>query len=314
LTFVLPQRRTWMFSYKQPFEASLAHTYPYWNKANRFDIFTFHSIWNLKEVRKLVPKGPSITILRDPVEAFESGYVYMGMEAAFKMDINKYAETRTIRRADRPPGAIYGKNQLLWDLGLNVTQMNNLPGIKRKIRELDKEFDLVVIAEHFDESLILLQNLLCWPVKDVTYLKLNERRKDTKSKMTDRTRALLKSWMWADYLLYDHFLDKLQKQLKSLDQPEFQDRLKALAYANDQVEQECVLVHGDNKLLRGKYRMALPIVLGYVVDETKPGCDLYAISEPSFSMFIHDRQSTSLMKRVVRAVIHKVNTFIGTTF
>ena len=69
-----------------------------WNPSNTFDIFTFHSIWNYKEVKKLVPEGPTITILRDPVDVFESGYVYMGLEKAFRMDINKYSELRDITK------------------------------------------------------------------------------------------------------------------------------------------------------------------------------------------------------------------------
>ena len=42
-------------------------------------------------------------------------------------------------------------------------------------RELDRQFDLVLILEYFDESLILLQNLMCWSTEDLVYLKQNER-------------------------------------------------------------------------------------------------------------------------------------------
>ena len=42
-------------------------------------------------------------------------------------------------------------------------------------RELDAQFDLVMILERFDESLVLLQDLMCWPTEDIVYLKQNER-------------------------------------------------------------------------------------------------------------------------------------------
>ena len=42
-------------------------------------------------------------------------------------------------------------------------------------RELDAQFDLVLILERFDESLVLLQDLMCWPTEDIVYLKQNER-------------------------------------------------------------------------------------------------------------------------------------------
>ena len=32
-----------------------------------------------------------------------------------------------------------------------------------------------MILERFDESLVLLQDLMCWPTEDIVYLKQNER-------------------------------------------------------------------------------------------------------------------------------------------
>ena len=44
-----------------------------------FDLFVFHSIWNYPEVQKVMSKSSiTITILRDPVDTFESGYSYFG--------------------------------------------------------------------------------------------------------------------------------------------------------------------------------------------------------------------------------------------
>ena len=38
----------------------------------------------------------------------------------------------------------------------------------------DDDFDLVMIAERFEESLVLLSELLCWPLEDMVYLKTNQ--------------------------------------------------------------------------------------------------------------------------------------------
>ena len=93
LTFVVPKARTWMFNFKMSFNAKLAHTYPLWNRANTYDIFTFHSVWNYKEVRKLIPKSPVVTILRDPVNAFESGYeVKKSVKCMHKLSKSPQAE------------------------------------------------------------------------------------------------------------------------------------------------------------------------------------------------------------------------------
>ena len=35
----------------------------------------------------------------------------------------------------------FGKNQMLWDLGLDANKMEQVSEVKRKITELEKEFD-----------------------------------------------------------------------------------------------------------------------------------------------------------------------------
>ena len=140
LTFAVPQAKTWMFSFKERFRAEFAHKYS-WSPRNVFNFFIFHSIWNKYQVRKLVPNGPVITILRDPVDVFESGYVYMGLEKRYRMDINAFARSK-IKSNSRRKSAVFGKNQLLWDLGFDVGLMNVEHRVRERVHELDKQFDL----------------------------------------------------------------------------------------------------------------------------------------------------------------------------
>ena len=59
------------------------------------------------------------------------------------------------------------KNQQLWDLGLHTEDMENQEKVDAKIRELDSQFDFVILAEFFDEGLVILAKLLCWDLEDV---------------------------------------------------------------------------------------------------------------------------------------------------
>ena len=72
LTFVLPKTSYWFFSHYNSFKATAA------KKSKENDLFAIHSVWNNFEVRKLIPKSPAVTILRDPIAVFESAYSYFG--------------------------------------------------------------------------------------------------------------------------------------------------------------------------------------------------------------------------------------------
>ena len=105
-----------------------------------------------------------------------------------------------------------------------------------------------------EASLILLQELLCWSLQDITYLNQNQRKTHEKNKMTMKTRfvyqrwlntivtrfswnnillfficrSILKQWLWADYMLYDHFKKLLQKRLIDFGADAVQRKVKLL--------------------------------------------------------------------------------------
>lgn len=83
------------------------------------------------------------------------------------MDINKFAQLKAASKIQRKPGAIIGKNQQLWGLGTNSFEMEDPVKVDEKISKYDSQFDLVMIAEYFDESLVLLADLLCWDLSEV---------------------------------------------------------------------------------------------------------------------------------------------------
>ena len=59
-------------------------------------MYAFHGIgqgrWNASHMRHYISDPFSVTILRNPVEMFESLYSYIGLDNQLKMNINQYAE------------------------------------------------------------------------------------------------------------------------------------------------------------------------------------------------------------------------------
>ena len=110
----LPQEQ-WFFSMDSQFTANMVANFS-WSKKMEFDIFASHSLWNANEIDNIIPR-PSVkfTLLRDPVEAFESGFVYMGFWKTTipgkNITINEFAELILQHRfPGRPPE---GKKNLI---------------------------------------------------------------------------------------------------------------------------------------------------------------------------------------------------------
>ena len=61
------------------------------------------------------------------------------------------------------------QNQQLWDLGLATADMKKEAKVEAKISELGSQFDFVILAEFFDEGLVILASLLCWQLEDVSH-------------------------------------------------------------------------------------------------------------------------------------------------
>ena len=116
----------WMFDQRQSFNSTTMVKYYKTNPSHLFNLFASHSFWNTNEVKKIIGINATfITILRDPLEVFESGYVYFGFEKHFNLDINQFATEILPVNQRRPRSRVFWKNQLLYNLGMDPTKMEN---------------------------------------------------------------------------------------------------------------------------------------------------------------------------------------------
>ncbi|XP_030647821.1 galactosylceramide sulfotransferase [Chanos chanos] len=177
-----------------------------------FNIISNHMRFNAAEVSKVLPADTSyITILRDPAELFESSFHYFGRLVPFTWKIpgdDKLGEfLRDPKLYFDPEGynSNYLKNLLFFDFGYDNTLEPNDSRVDEGIRAIAKRFQLVMLVEHFEESLILLKDALCWDMDDLLFFKLNARKGSTVSKLTPELRARALEWNGIDRKLYRHF-------------------------------------------------------------------------------------------------------------
>lgn len=219
------------------------------------NILCNHARYNKVPMNWLFPKETSryITILRDPVMQFESvfnffhlWYHFDGLQKArFKLEAFLNNSTLYFDQVKAKVGRYITlnliKNPTLFDLGLDTDFYENLTAVRDYIRFVAQEFDIVMLMEYFDESLVLLKRRFCWKFEDILYFKLNERGEQfvRNKDLSKKVREQIKKWNAGDVLLYDYFNKTLWRMIGD-EGPEFYRDLSIFQQKLKAVKSACV--------------------------------------------------------------------------
>lgn len=243
LKFAFPDGRNDFF-YPSPFHCSQVKDY---QPGDCFNVVCNHMRFNHQEVAKLLPPTAMyITILRDPAALFESSFHYFRNVVPSTWSIrgeNKLQEFLDHPRSYYSPdgyNSFYMKNLLSFDFGFDNNMEADDPRITENIRELDRYFDLVLIAEHFEESLILLKDKLCWSMEDILYFKLNARKSSSVSELSPELRAKALEWNGADWRLYQFFNATLWAKVERYGRERMKREVEELRRRNAEMEEICI--------------------------------------------------------------------------
>ncbi|NWH78641.1 G3ST2 sulfotransferase, partial [Piaya cayana] len=208
LTVALPADQAFHLGYPETFKARFVEGF----KANgqNYNIMCNHLRFNHSEVQKVMAADTFyFSILRNPIPLMESSYVYYkGSVPAFSLsrDVNDYllSPLRYYHQRNRQQN-IYARNLMWFDFGYDNNAADDEKYVRRVLKEIEENFHLILIADYFDESMILLKHALCWDLDDVVYFKLNSRSQDTVQALTPESRERVKTWCSLDWKLYLHF-------------------------------------------------------------------------------------------------------------
>ncbi|KAJ8021319.1 Galactose-3-O-sulfotransferase 3 [Holothuria leucospilota] len=191
----------------------------------RFSMFTLHTLYDRQGMEKVMePNSRYITSVRDPVKQFRSAFVYYGFENGFPDEIKKelksrpiaeklkewfrnatsYQQTYKLKNMRGEPRYYYTRNSQINDLGYNMKYIDDKAKISKYISKLAREFDVVLITEHFDESLLLMKKELCWDIEDILYFPKNIRFKKSEP-LPPEIQTSIREWNFADLQLFEHF-------------------------------------------------------------------------------------------------------------
>ncbi|XP_002740269.1 galactosylceramide sulfotransferase-like [Saccoglossus kowalevskii] len=210
---------------------------------SNYSILASHVPFNKTAIEEVIPNATHITILRHPVFAYESIFGFFKIARNFKIKKqSRQNEFQTfllnsdkyLKRVKDPFYKTLLRNRQIFDVGLDLKDYDNETIVDYVIDRASKEFDLVMIAEYFDESLILLKNVMCWELEDILYMQQNKRVDHLRYKINDWERQRILELNEADVKLYQHFNETFWRKVEaygskfSKDLATFQSKLEKM--------------------------------------------------------------------------------------
>ncbi|XP_078521905.1 galactose-3-O-sulfotransferase 2-like [Lissotriton helveticus] len=243
LTFALPYNSVTQLYYPHYFSARFVEGYSS-DTANRFNIMCHHMRFQQQEVEKVMPYNTFyFAILRNPVQLMESSFAYY-------KGISSFSRTKTLEEFLAEPSLFYtpsdrdshyAKNLMTFDFGFNNNGNSSSIYSQMDILAIESIFNLVLIAEYFDESMILLKETLCWNMNDVLSFPLNSRNDSTRLTLSEDTAEQIKDWNKLDWELYIYFNRTFWNKIdRVLGRERMQQEVAELRQRREQLAQTCL--------------------------------------------------------------------------
>lgn len=229
------------FCYPQKFSTSFVHP-----RLPRPNIIASHMRFNKLELKRLMPEDTIyITILREPSSMFESAFTYFYPDChSFQRVTDGKLKTflgnpwRYYQPKDKT--SMLARNTLAFDLGLDKDRTADEEDyVKAFLADMEKVFSLVMIAEYFDESLVLLRRLLSWDLDDIVYVRLNMRGAGSKQHVTPDLASKIRTWNSLDARLYDHFNASLWQKMSTVGLSWVAAEVQLLKQAREKLTKRC---------------------------------------------------------------------------
>ncbi|XP_065212864.1 galactosylceramide sulfotransferase-like isoform X2 [Planococcus citri] len=251
LNFALPKKTNYL-AYFGNFSESVLLA-PATKTGQKYNMLVHHTRYR-KFLKNIMHNDTiSITILREPSSRFESSFHFYLLNKRYGKNFTEFLNflprtkngiSQIYDKFDRDADSAHTKfdrNQMSFDLGLSRDSFQNITKIRQFINEIDREFDFVMISEYLEASLVLLANLLRWPLHYVAFLSLNSRPDVKKYKLSDMEKEKLVQFNYADFLLYNHFLKKFNDCVLQYGVDSLKKDVEKLKRINNEIKDKCVI-------------------------------------------------------------------------
>lgn len=207
-----------------------------------YNFSTIHIAFNKRLADTYMTSGTKyISLLRDPVSQWLSAYQFFRLD---RMTRQHSMEEFLNERKGYWRSNLYSRNSQSFDLGVKQNDFNDNESIQWHVNRLEEELDLVLIAEYFDESLIVLKKEFCWSYEDILYVDKNTRK--NRLNVTWAMERKIKQFNAADMVFYSYFKARLFEKIKRYGK-NFENDLKTFRELREETQKQCVKGRTETK-------------------------------------------------------------------
>jgi hypothetical protein len=192
----LPMKDTHNLGWPHMFKSNMLY-----DQSTTPNIITNHMRFS-RELTRIMPQDTKyVTILRSPVSQFNSIFSYYHHRPPFNhLPLKEEGMTQFLQA----PSAEFwlARNPNFFDLGQN-SKTENERVYDRVVNQIMDRFDLIMITDYFDESLILLKEELCLDMADILFFSINVNRPKTVEKQNEELEQKIMKWNAADTALFN---------------------------------------------------------------------------------------------------------------
>ena len=214
-------------------------------KQQHYNLIAHHMRFNKTAIKNLVnPTSDYFTILRDPASNFESSFGFF-KDYPFtswldqNRNINEFIDNPEALYNKNTPWYFRAKNYMSFDLGFDH-ENNSDEYISHVISEMEKDFKYVMITDRYEESMILLKNMLCLDYDDIVYLPLKVRTDNDRKVLSPEASAKIKKWNRLDTAIYEYYSQKFEQLTVLYGKEKLAKEVQILKEKLKDVEARCV--------------------------------------------------------------------------
>jgi len=286
-----------------------------------YDISTLYMKWNKSAVSHLL--GPDewfftgddayyISLLKKPTTKHSNSSLLYANTTLGKPNGNERAK-ETLLKNKVHADIKFRYNQQILDMGMPEDDIKNSFKIHEHIKELQNEFDFVMIEEMFYESLVLLADKLCLPLEYMIGFETNAIKKRGLSTINElKTKDLDSKFVEADERLYNVFYDKFQELIKKYGNKKMSKAINKLKSINKKAKQTCKNYSIGKQLLsnaRNKTELS-----NYDARTSVDKCKLLNMKGNELIHFVYKEQKKKFLLKQQKRILSKFGSQIELDF